>query len=45
MSFDEKKTFAYIVPTHRPDQIAEGVLAFIEDKGLRERRRERGLSV
>ncbi len=44
-NFDEKKDFAYFVPTHRPDRIAEGVLAFIEDKVLRERCRERGISV
>jgi glycosyltransferase involved in cell wall biosynthesis len=45
MSFDEKKDFVYIVPTHRLDQIAEGLLVFIEDKGLKERYRERGISV
>lgn len=45
LNFDEKKDFAYFVPTHRPDKIAEGVLAFIEDRGLRERYREKGKSV
>jgi glycosyltransferase involved in cell wall biosynthesis len=45
MNFDEKRDFAYFVPTHRPDRIAEGVLHFIEDRGLRERCRERGIRV
>jgi glycosyltransferase involved in cell wall biosynthesis len=45
MNFDEKRDFAYFVPTHRPDRIAEGVLRFIEDRGLRERCRERGIRV
>jgi glycosyltransferase involved in cell wall biosynthesis len=44
-NFDEKRDFAFFVPTHRPDRIAEGVLAFIEDKGLRERCRESGIGV
>jgi glycosyltransferase involved in cell wall biosynthesis len=44
-NFDARKDFAYFVPTHRPDRIAEGVLAFIEDKGLRERCRERGIDM
>jgi alpha-1,3-rhamnosyl/mannosyltransferase len=45
LNFDEKKDFAYFVPTHRPDKIAEGILTFIEDRELRERCRERGMSV
>lgn len=45
LNFDENKDFAYFVPTHRPDKIAEGVLAFIEERGLRERCREKGIRV
>jgi alpha-1,3-rhamnosyl/mannosyltransferase len=45
LNFDEKKDFAYFVPTHRPDKIAEGILTFIEDRELRERCRARGLDV
>jgi glycosyltransferase involved in cell wall biosynthesis len=44
-NFDGRRDFAYFVPTHRPDRIAEGVLAFIEDKSLRERCRGRGINV
>lgn len=43
--FDTRRDFAYFVPTRRPDRIAEGVLTFIEDKELRERCRDRGISV
>ena len=32
MSFDEKRDFAYIVPTHRPDRIAEGVSVLLKTK-------------
>lgn len=35
LNFDEKKDFAYFVPTHRPDKIAKGVLTFIEDGEFR----------
>ena len=45
MNFDEKRDFAYFTPTHRPDKIAEGVLSLIEDRELRERCGERGMSV
>lgn len=44
-SFDAKGDFAYFVPTHRPDKIAEGVLAFMEDKELRAKCVERGIDV
>jgi glycosyltransferase involved in cell wall biosynthesis len=44
-NFDAERDFAYFVPTHRPDRIAEGVLTFIEDQGFRERCRERGIHV
>jgi glycosyltransferase involved in cell wall biosynthesis len=44
-NFDARRDFAYFVPTHRPDKIAEGVITFIEDRGLREKFRERGMSV
>lgn len=44
-NFYEKMDFAYFVPTHRPDKIAEGVLTFIKDREFRERCRERGLDV
>jgi len=45
LNFDEKKDFAYFVPTHRPDKIAEGVLAFMEDRELRAKCVERGIDV
>ena len=44
-NFGAGRDFAYFVPTHRPDRIAEGVLTFIEDRGLRERFRERGIII
>ncbi len=44
-NFGPGKDFAYFVPTHRPDRIAEGVIAFIENKGLREGCRENGIAV
>ena len=44
-NFGTGRDFAYFVPTHRPDRIAKGVLTFIEDRGLRERFRERGIIV
>jgi glycosyltransferase involved in cell wall biosynthesis len=44
-NFGERRDFAYFVPTHRPDKIAEGVLTFMEDRGLREKCIERGMSV
>jgi glycosyltransferase involved in cell wall biosynthesis len=44
-NFDEKMDFAYFVPTHRPDKIAEGVLAFMEDRELRAKCVERGIDV
>jgi glycosyltransferase involved in cell wall biosynthesis len=44
-NFDARRDFAYFVPTHRPDRIAEGVLALKEDRGMRERFRDRGISV
>ncbi len=44
-NFGTERDFAYFVPTHRPDRIADGVLALMEDRGLRERFRERGISV
>jgi glycosyltransferase involved in cell wall biosynthesis len=44
-NFDEKRDFAYFVSTHSPDKIAEGVLAFIKDRRLRERCKEGGLRV
>jgi glycosyltransferase involved in cell wall biosynthesis len=45
LNFDEKRDFAYFVPTHRPDRIAEGILTFIEDQRIREKCRTRGLDV
>jgi glycosyltransferase involved in cell wall biosynthesis len=45
LNFHEKKDFAYFVPTHRPDRIAEGVLTFIEDRRFRERCREGGINI
>ncbi len=44
-NFGTGRDFAYFVPTHRPDRIAEGVLTFIEDRGLRERCQEKGIDV
>jgi glycosyltransferase involved in cell wall biosynthesis len=44
-NFNDKMDFAYFVPTHRPDKIAEGVLTFIEDRGLRTKCVERGIDV
>jgi glycosyltransferase involved in cell wall biosynthesis len=44
-NFDEKMDFAYFVPTHRPDKIAEGVLAFMEDRELRAKCVEGGIDV
>lgn len=44
-NFDAGRDFAHFVPTHRPDRIAEGILRLIEDRGLRERYRDRGIGV
>ena len=44
-NFDVQRDFAYFVPIHRPDRIAEGVLAFIEDKNLRAKCVDRGIEV
>lgn len=44
-NFDEKMDFAYFVPTHRPDKIVEGILAFIEKKELRDNIIKKGLRV
>jgi glycosyltransferase involved in cell wall biosynthesis len=44
-NFCEKMDFAYFVPTHRPDKIAEGVLTFMEDRELRAKCIERGIDV
>jgi glycosyltransferase involved in cell wall biosynthesis len=44
-NFDTQRDFAYFVPTHRPDRIAEGILILIEDRGLRERYRDGGIRV
>jgi len=43
--FDEERNFAYFVPTHRPDKMVEGVLALIENEGLREKCIKKGLEV
>lgn len=43
--FDEHRDFAFFVPTHRPDRIAEGVMRLIEDETVREKIRRRGLEV
>jgi glycosyltransferase involved in cell wall biosynthesis len=45
LNFDEARDFAYFVPTHRPDRIAEGVLTFIEDREFRARCVEKGIGV
>jgi len=44
-NFDAGRDFAYFAPTHRPDKIAEGVIAFIEGKGFRESCIEKGINV
>ncbi len=44
-NFDAGRDFAYFVPTHRPDSIAGAVLRLIEDRGLREGYRDRGIGV
>jgi len=44
-NFDEKMDFAYFVPIHRPDKIAEGVLTFMEDRELRAKCVEKGIDV
>jgi glycosyltransferase involved in cell wall biosynthesis len=44
-NFDVQRDFAYFVPIHRPDRIAEGVVAFIEDKNLRAKCVGRGIEV
>ena len=43
--FDEKRDFAYFVPTRRPDKIVEGVLEFMNSKEFREKCIRRGLMV
>ncbi len=45
LSFDEKKDFAYFVPTNRPDMIAGGILKLIKDEKLRGKYQQRGLGV
>lgn len=44
-SFDERMDFAYFVPIHRPDLIADGILMFTKNQNLRERYRQKGLKV
>jgi len=44
-NFSEERDFAYFVPAHRPDKIAEGVLTFIKDREFRTRCVEKGISV
>jgi glycosyltransferase involved in cell wall biosynthesis len=44
-NFCGKMDFTYFVPIHRPDKIAEGVLAFMEDRELRAKCVERGIEV
>ena len=44
-NFDEKRDFAYFVPTGRPDRIAEGLLVLMNHKEFREQCIRRGLLV
>ncbi len=44
-NFDTKRDFAYFVPMHRPDRIAEGAVALLKDRNLREKHREEGIRV
>ena len=45
MNFDEDPGFAYFVPTHSPEKIAQGVQAFINDVMFRNNCIEKGLHV
>jgi glycosyltransferase involved in cell wall biosynthesis len=44
-NFNEDRGYACFVPTHNPDRIAAGILAYMEDPSLRERHIERGFEV
>ena len=44
-NFSEDRTFACFVPTHSPEKIGAGIIAFREDTGLRQRCVEKGLLV
>jgi len=44
-NFSEDRSFSWFVPTHSPDRIAEGVLALMEDRKLRETCIEKGFAV
>jgi L-malate glycosyltransferase len=45
MNFSDDRSFAWFVPTHSPDKIVLGVLAFMEDARLRETCIEKGFAV
>jgi L-malate glycosyltransferase len=44
-NFRDDRSFARFVPTHSPDSIAEAILAFMNDAGLRSACIEKGLAV
>jgi len=44
-NFSEDRSFSWFVPTHSPDRIVQGVLAFIKDAKLRETCTEKGFAV
>jgi glycosyltransferase involved in cell wall biosynthesis len=44
-SFSAARDFAYFVPTHRPEAIADGIMTFINEGSIRNRCIERGLEV
>jgi glycosyltransferase involved in cell wall biosynthesis len=45
LAFDKIHDYAYFVDVHKPEEIAEGVVAIAKDRALRERLIERGLKV
>ncbi len=45
MDLDERMDFAYFVPVHRPDMVAEGIMRIIEDVEFRNRCIQRGFEV
>jgi L-malate glycosyltransferase len=44
-NFSEDRGYACFVPTHSPDRIAAGILAYVEDPSLREKHIEKGFEV
>jgi glycosyltransferase involved in cell wall biosynthesis len=44
-NFSKGNDFAFFVPTHSPESIAQGILTFMNDAAMRRKRIERGLRV